>query len=52
LDFGPREKKIIEDEDAWSTILNLDEPDQEGKDTDKNWELTVSHKRSKKRSKK
>jgi len=52
FDFGLREKKILEDEDAWSTILNFDESNQEGKDADKNWKSTVSNKHSKKRSKK
>jgi hypothetical protein len=51
LELGPREKKLLPDEDAWSTILNMDELD-EGKETDKNWELAVSHKCLKKRTKK
>jgi hypothetical protein len=46
LGFGPRVKNTLQDEDTWSMIVNIGEPNQKGKDADKNWVLTVSNKRS------
>jgi len=46
LGLGPRVKNTLQDEDTWSMIVNIDEPNRKGKDADKNWVLTVSNKRS------
>jgi len=42
IGLGPRVKKNLRDEDAWSTIVNIDESNHEGNDNDGDWELTAS----------